>query len=111
MYQKFMLSSWHNSLLYASEDSISSVSPGEKGCHCIHMRVTILLAAAVTVVGRSLSFGLSASLGWFTADTLFRLHLLDARFPHHSQRLLVEYLGLSAWAEPQCNADCAHTGS
>jgi len=31
MYQKFMLSSWHNSLLYASEDSISSVSPVRSG--------------------------------------------------------------------------------
>ncbi len=39
MYLKFMLSSWHNSLLYASEDSISSVSPGEKRCHWIPYRI------------------------------------------------------------------------
>ena len=63
MYQKFMLSSWHNSLLYASEDSIFLSKSSEKRRHCIHMGVTILLAAAVTIVGRSLSFGLSASLG------------------------------------------------
>lgn len=32
--------------------------------------VTILLATAVTVLGRSLSFGLSASLAWFPADNI-----------------------------------------
>jgi ABC-2 type transport system permease protein len=34
----------------------------------ISMGVTILLAMAVSVVGRSLSFGLSASLAWFPID-------------------------------------------
>ena len=60
MYQKFMLSSWHNSLLYASEDSISSVSPGEKRCHYIHMGVTILLLLAtqglILIAAAALSF-------------------------------------------------------
>ena len=60
MYQKFMLSSWHNSLLYASEHSISSVSPGEKRCHCIHMGVTILLLLAtqglILIAAAALSF-------------------------------------------------------
>ena len=46
----------------------------------ISMGVTILLAAAVTVVGRSLSFGLSASLGWFTADTLGSFIFLTLAF-------------------------------
>jgi len=44
------------------------------------MGVTILLAAAVTIVGRSLSFGLSASLGWFTADTLGSFIFLTLAF-------------------------------
>src|SRR5437763_11984312 len=60
MYQKFRLSTWHNSLLYASEDSISSVSPGEKRCHCIHMGVTILLLLAtqglILIAAAALSF-------------------------------------------------------
>jgi len=34
----------------------------------ISMVATILLAACVTVVGRSLSFGLTASMSWFPAD-------------------------------------------
>ncbi len=36
----------------------------------VSMGVTILMAMAVTVVGRSLSFGLSAALAWFPADNL-----------------------------------------
>jgi ABC-type transport system involved in multi-copper enzyme maturation permease subunit len=36
----------------------------------VSMGVSILLAAAVTIVTRSLSFGLAAALGWFAADNL-----------------------------------------
>jgi ABC-2 type transport system permease protein len=36
----------------------------------ISMGVTLLLAVAVTVVGRSLAFGLGVGLGWFAADNL-----------------------------------------
>jgi ABC-2 type transport system permease protein len=47
----------------------------------ISMGVSILLAASVTIVTRSLSFGLSAALGWFAADNIGLLFLLlIARF-------------------------------
>ena len=36
----------------------------------INMGVTILLATAVSIVGRSLAFGLSVAVGWFAADNL-----------------------------------------
>ncbi len=36
----------------------------------VSMGVSILLAAAVTIVTRSLSFGLATALGWFAADNL-----------------------------------------
>lgn len=42
----------------------------------ISMGVTILLAMAVSVVGRSLSFGLSAALAWFPIDNLGSLIFL-----------------------------------
>jgi ABC-2 type transport system permease protein len=35
-----------------------------------NMGVTILLAAAVSVLGRSLAFGLSAALVWFPVDNI-----------------------------------------
>lgn len=40
------------------------------GTVALSMGVTILMAAAVTVVTRSLAAGLSAALGWFAADNL-----------------------------------------
>src|SRR5436309_4346072 len=46
----------------------------------ISMGVTILLATAVSVVGRSLSFGLSASLAWFPADNIGSLIFLMLAF-------------------------------
>jgi ABC-2 type transport system permease protein len=46
----------------------------------ISMGVTILLAAALSVVGRSLSFGLSASLAWFPADNVGSLIFLMLAF-------------------------------
>jgi ABC-type transport system involved in multi-copper enzyme maturation permease subunit len=42
----------------------------------ISMGVSILLAASVTIVTRSLSFGLSGALGWFAADNIGVLFLL-----------------------------------
>ncbi len=42
----------------------------------ISMGVTILLAMAVSVVGRSLSFGLSAALAWFPVDNLGTFFLI-----------------------------------
>lgn len=36
----------------------------------ISMGANILLATALTIIGRSLSFGLGAALGWYPADTL-----------------------------------------
>jgi ABC-2 type transport system permease protein len=36
----------------------------------VSMGVSILLAAAVTIVTRSLSFGLAGALGWFAADNI-----------------------------------------
>ncbi len=36
----------------------------------VSIAISILLAAAVTIVTRSLSFGLAAALGWFAADNL-----------------------------------------
>jgi ABC-2 type transport system permease protein len=36
----------------------------------VSMGVSILLAAAVTIVARSLSFGLAVALGWFAVDNL-----------------------------------------
>lgn len=42
----------------------------------VSMGVTILLAVAVTVVTRSLSFGLAGTLGWFAADNIGVLILL-----------------------------------
>jgi ABC-2 type transport system permease protein len=44
----------------------------------ISMGVTILLAMAVSVVGRSLSFGLSASLAWFPIDNFGTIFLILA---------------------------------
>ncbi|MFL5657524.1 MAG: hypothetical protein ACJ8CB_25495 [Ktedonobacteraceae bacterium] len=44
------------------------------------MGVTILLATALSVVGRSLSFGLSASLAWFPADNVGSLIFLMLAF-------------------------------
>ncbi len=41
----------------------------------ISMGATILLAASVTIVTRSLSFGLSGALGWFAADNIGVLFL------------------------------------
>jgi ABC-2 type transport system permease protein len=41
----------------------------------ISMGVTILLAASIAVVTRSLSFGLSGALGWFAADNIGVLFL------------------------------------
>lgn len=46
----------------------------------ISMGVTILLAAAVSVVGRSLSFGLSAALAWFPADNIGSFIFLTLAF-------------------------------
>ncbi len=42
----------------------------------ISMGVTLLLGVAVTVVGRSLAFGLGMGLGWFAADNLGALVLV-----------------------------------
>ncbi len=41
----------------------------------VSMGVSILLAASVTIVTRSLSFGLSGALGWFAADNIGVLFL------------------------------------
>ncbi len=46
----------------------------------ISMGVTILLAMAVAVVGRSLSFGLSAALAWFPVDNIGSLIFLTLAF-------------------------------
>jgi ABC-2 type transport system permease protein len=49
----------------------------------VSMGVTILLAAALTVLGRSLSFGLSASVAWFPADNIGIFFIsLAARITH-----------------------------
>lgn len=50
----------------------------------ISMGVTILMAMAVTVVGRSLSFGLSAALAWFPVDNFGLIFLvLGYRLTHN----------------------------
>lgn len=45
----------------------------------ISLGVTLLLGVAVTVVGRSLAFGIGVGLGWFAADNLgvFMLYLVS----------------------------------
>ena len=48
---------WSDTRLYIATIAISMVA-------------TILMAAAVTVVGRSLAFGLSVALSWFPADNI-----------------------------------------
>ena len=64
----------------------------------VSMGVSILLAGSVTVVTRSLSFGLAGALGWFAADNIGVLFLLPDR-PLHPERLLDQSHGLSAWPE------------
>ncbi|MBV9228161.1 MAG: ABC transporter permease [Chloroflexi bacterium] len=54
---------WSNTWLYALTVLIS-------------MGVTILMATAVTVIARSLSFGLSAALGWFPVDNIGLIFLM-----------------------------------
>lgn len=50
----------------------------------ISMSVTLLMAMAVTVVARSLSFGLSAALGWFPVDNIGLIFLaLGFRLTHN----------------------------
>lgn len=44
----------------------------------ISMGATILLTMALTAIGRSLSFGLSASLAWFPADNLLSVFMFLA---------------------------------
>lgn len=44
----------------------------------VSMALTILLATAMTAIGRSLTFGLSAGLAWFPADNLATLFMLLA---------------------------------
>jgi ABC-2 type transport system permease protein len=46
----------------------------------VSMGVSILLAAAVTIVTRSLAFGLAAALGWFAADNLCVLIVLRTAY-------------------------------
>jgi ABC-2 type transport system permease protein len=54
---------WHSTWLYALTVLIS-------------IGVSILLAACVAVVGRSLAFGVSAAIGWFAADNIGVLIML-----------------------------------
>jgi zinc transporter ZupT len=48
------------------------------------MGVTILLAAAVSVLGRSLSFGLTVAVAWFPADNLGTVIMLLANRLTHN---------------------------
>jgi hypothetical protein len=60
------------------------------------MGVTILLAMAVSVVGRSLSFGLGAALAWFPADNIgIVLFVLGYRVTHNDfwQNVTAYFLG------------------
>lgn len=50
----------------------------------ISMGVTILLVTAVTVLGRSLAFGLSVGLSWFAADNLGTVFMLLANRLTHN---------------------------
>ncbi|GAC1613857.1 MAG: hypothetical protein NVS4B7_05560 [Ktedonobacteraceae bacterium] len=50
----------------------------------ISMGVTILLTTAVTVLGRSLAFGLSVGLSWFAADNLGTVFMLLANRLTHN---------------------------
>jgi ABC-2 type transport system permease protein len=62
----------------------------------INMAVTILLAAAISVVGRSLAFGLSAALVWFPVDNIGTLVFLYAyRLTHNAfwQTITTYFLG------------------
>src|SRR6266487_4503511 len=48
----------------------SLTRPDEKRPHCINIAVTILLATAAAVVGRSVTFGLSAAIIFFPIDNI-----------------------------------------
>jgi len=50
----------------------------------VSMGVSILLAMSVTIVGRSLAFGLTVALGWFAADNIgVLMSFLVYRFTHN----------------------------
>jgi ABC-2 type transport system permease protein len=69
----------------------------------LNMGVTILLAAAVSVVGRSLAFGLSAALVWFPVDNIGTLVFLYAyRLTHDAfwQNITTYFLGPNLNAMP-----------
>jgi ABC-type transport system involved in multi-copper enzyme maturation permease subunit len=52
-------------------------------CVLISLGVTLLLAVAATVVGRSLAFGLAVGLSWFAVDNLAQVPLtLGYQFTH-----------------------------
>jgi ABC-type transport system involved in multi-copper enzyme maturation permease subunit len=52
-------------------------------CVLISLGVTLLLAVAATVVGRSLAFGLAVGLSWFAVDNLAQIPLtLGYQFTH-----------------------------
>jgi ABC-2 type transport system permease protein len=46
------------------------ITPDQKRLYCVNMGVTILLATAAAVVGRSVTFGLSAALVFFPIDNI-----------------------------------------
>ena len=48
----------------------SLTRPDEKRPHCINIAVTILLATAAAVVGRSVTFGLSTAIIFFPIDNI-----------------------------------------
>ncbi len=69
----------------------------------LSMGVTILLAAAVSVLGRSLAFGLSVALIWFPADNIGSIVLLYAyRLTHYDfwQNISAYLLGPNLNAMP-----------
>lgn len=67
----------------------------------ISMGVTILLAVCVSIVGRGLAFGLSASLAWFAVDNFGLLFLIIAAEATHN----TSWLQISAYAlGPNLNA-------
>jgi ABC-type transport system involved in multi-copper enzyme maturation permease subunit len=52
-------------------------------CVLISLGVTVLLAVAATIVGRSLAFGLAVGLSWFAVDNLAQVPLtLGYQFTH-----------------------------
>src|SRR5262249_10995408 len=62
-------------------------------CVLISLGVTLLLAVAATVVGRSLAFGLAVGLSWFAVDNLAQIPLtLGYQFTHNDLWLKVSGL-------------------